>query len=108
MDADSSSQVQRARYEAANCKYGYEIPVTRFRFKPTGSPFTIILIPRFNFRNDEIGASVNKTDPAGYYPAFKACSVGSKQNEVWCFSLPHFLYLNDFEEGGNELKIFSN
>ena len=32
--------------------------------------------------DDEIGACVYKTDPAGYYSAFKACSVGSKQTEV--------------------------
>ena len=37
--------------------------------------------------DDELGACVYKTDPAGYYSAFKACSVGSKQTEVGPFTL---------------------
>merc|ERR1711931_64706 len=35
--------------------------------------------------DDEIGACVYKTDPAGYYSAFKACSVGAKQTEANSF-----------------------
>ena len=35
--------------------------------------------------DDELGPSVFKNDPAGYYCAFKACSVGAKQTEANSF-----------------------
>ena len=54
--------------------------------------------------DDEIGACVYKTDPAGYYSAFKACSVGSKQTEVgglftlycyYCLNIPGQFFLGE-------------
>ena len=112
MVADSRSTVQRARYEAAawKYKYGYEIPVdmlcrrmsdisqvsdnivsgsvgtTRVQvytqnaeMRPLGCSMILIAY------DDEHGACVYKTDPARYYSAYKAVSVGAKQTEANSF-----------------------
>ena len=99
MVADSRATVQRARYEAANWKYkyGYEIPVDMLcrrmsdisqvmifpvdddiddhlcfqvytqnaEMRPLGCSMILIAY------DDENGACVYKTDPAGYYSAYK-------------------------------------
>merc|ERR1712071_461349 len=35
--------------------------------------------------DDELGPCVLKTDPAGYFASYKACSVGTKQTEANSF-----------------------
>jgi len=44
----------------------------------------------------ELGAVVYKTDPAGYYSAFKACSVGAKQTEANSFLEKNFKKKTDY------------
>lgn len=112
--ADSRSQVQRARYEAAKFKYkyGYEINVAQLcqRLADINQVYTqnaemrplgcgrwgfLVTVSAYLFLypsamvliscDDESGPLIYKTDPAGYFCSFRATSVGVKQQQANTF-----------------------
>ncbi|KAL3226306.1 hypothetical protein MRX96_025208 [Rhipicephalus microplus] len=84
--ADGQSQVQRARYEAANWKhkYGYPIPVEML---------CMMLIAY----DPEQGPQLYKADPAGYYCGYRATSVGVKQTEANSYLEKKFKKRQDYD-----------
>jgi len=94
MIADCRSQVQRARYEAANWsyKYGYAMPVDvlcrriadinqvytqNAEMRPLGCAMLL-----FGWDKDRQEGLLLRTDPAGYYTYCRGCALGPKQQQA--------------------------
>ncbi|KAJ8613291.1 hypothetical protein MRB53_036978 [Persea americana] len=86
--SDARNLVQRARAEAAEFryKYGYEMPcdvlakrlanMAQAYMRPLGVATTLISL------DSELGPSLYKTDPAGYFTGYKAIATGPKNQEA--------------------------
>lgn len=93
--ADARSQVQRARYEAAEFKfnYGYDVPVSYLAkrmatinqlftqyagYRPCGVSLMLCSVDEV----DGEGPQLYKVDPAGYYAGFLATASGQKEPDA--------------------------
>lgn len=90
---DARNAAIRAKSEAAEYryKYGYDMPcdvlakrmanlsqiyTQRAYMRPLGVILTFVAV------DEELGPSIYKTDPAGYYVGYKATATGPKQQEI--------------------------
>lgn len=93
MMADAKSLVQKARQSAAEFRfnYGYEIPVDylpkiiadQAQVYTQHAYMRPLAVSSIVFGIDEeLGAQLFKTDPAGYYVGYKATAAGAKEQEA--------------------------
>lgn len=90
---DARNAALRAKSEASEFryKYGYDMPcdvlakrmanlsqiyTQRAYMRPLGVILTFVSV------DEELGPSIYKTDPAGYYVGYKATATGPKQQEI--------------------------
>lgn len=98
---DARNAALRAKAEAAEFryKYGYDMPcdvlakrmanlsqiyTQRAYMRPLGVILTFVSV------DEELGPSIYKTDPAGYYVGYKATATGPKQQEITTNLENHF------------------
>ncbi|CCH60208.1 hypothetical protein TBLA_0C04080 [Henningerozyma blattae CBS 6284] len=109
---DAKNAATKAKTETAEYryKYGYDMPcdvlakrmaniaqiyTQRAYMRPLGVILTFISY------DEELGPSIYKTDPAGYYVGYKATATGPKQQEINT-GLENWFKKNDVKEKINE------